>query len=75
MSQPRRRSAAFPLRKTAIAIAAIALLGLGWHFWSKQKAAGAEGGYRTETVQRGDIRVAIGTTPSGDDVLRIFSLK
>jgi len=62
MSQPRRRSSAFPLRKIAIAAAVIVLLGLGWHFWNRQKAADAGGGYRTETVQRGDIRVAISST-------------
>lgn len=62
MSQPRRRSAAFPFRKIAVVVAVAAVLGLGWHFWSKRKAAGAESGYRTETVQRGDIRVAISAT-------------
>lgn len=62
MSQPRRRSAAFPFRKIAIAAAVLALLGAGWYFWGKREAAAAEGGYRTETVQRGDIRVAISAT-------------
>ncbi len=61
MSQPRRRSS-FPVRKIAIAAVLLALLGGGWYFWNKQKNADAEGGYRTETVQRGDIRVAISAT-------------
>lgn len=61
MSQPRRRSS-FLLRKLVIAVVVLALLGLGWYVWGKQKAAAAEGGYRTETVQRGDIRVAISAT-------------
>ena len=61
MSQSRRRSA-LPVRKIAVAVAIVALLGAGWYFWGKQKNADAEGGYRTETVQRGDIRVAISAT-------------
>jgi HlyD family secretion protein len=61
MSQPRRRSS-FPLRNIIIAVVVVALLGLGWYGWGKRKAADAEGGYRTETVQRGDIRVAISAT-------------
>ncbi len=61
MSQPRRRSS-FPLRNLIIAVVVLALLGLGWYVWGKQKAAAAESGYRTETVQRGDIRVAISAT-------------
>ena len=60
MSQPRRRSSS-PLHKIAIA-AAVVLLGLGWYAWSTREAADAEGGYRTETVQRGDVRVAISAT-------------
>ena len=37
------------------------MLAGGWYFWSK-RAQSADGGYRTETVQRGDIRVAISST-------------
>ncbi len=62
MSQPRRSRASFPLRKTGLAVAAIAILAAGGYFWSKRGAADAAGAYRTETVQRGDIRVAISAT-------------
>ena len=67
MSQPRRSSPASagknaPFRQIAIAVAAVALAGLGWYFWNKHERADGAGGYRTETVQRGDIRVAISST-------------
>ena len=60
MSQPRRSRNTFP--KAGLAVAAIAVLAAGWYFWSKRGAADEAGGYRTETVQRGDIRVAISAT-------------
>lgn len=60
MNQPRRRPA-FPLRKLGIAVILVAVLAGGWYFWSK-RGPSADGGYRTETVQRGDIRVAISST-------------
>ncbi|MDE2406655.1 MAG: efflux RND transporter periplasmic adaptor subunit [Xanthomonadaceae bacterium] len=41
---------------------AIAVLAGGGYYWSKHKGGDAAGGYRTETVQRGDIRVAISAT-------------
>ncbi|MFN3310520.1 MAG: efflux RND transporter periplasmic adaptor subunit [Thermomonas sp.] len=44
-----------------MAVVVIAALAVGWHFW-RQRGQAAEGGYRTETVQRGDIRVAISST-------------
>ncbi|MEO6227805.1 MAG: efflux RND transporter periplasmic adaptor subunit [Thermomonas sp.] len=61
MSKAARRSS-FPIRKIVITLAVVAVLGIGWHFWSQRGADAADGGYRTETVQRGDIRVAISAT-------------
>ncbi len=61
MSRAPRRSS-FPVRKIGTAVAIIAVLGLGWYFWSQRNAAADESGYRTETVQRGDIRVVISAT-------------
>ena len=60
MSQPRRSRNTF--RKAGLAVAAIAVLAAGWYAWSKRAATDEAGGYRTETVQRGDIRVAISAT-------------
>jgi HlyD family secretion protein len=50
------------LRKISILVIVVAVLGLGWYSWNQRKANAADGGYRTETVQRGDIRVAISAT-------------
>ena len=61
MSQPRRRSP-LPVRKIVIAVAVVALLGIGWYSWNKRQSASADAAYRTETVQQGDIRVAISAT-------------
>ena len=57
MSQPRRSR--FPLRKIAISAAVVLVAAAGWYFWSKRADAAADSGYRTETVERGDVRVAI----------------
>lgn len=56
---PKRNIAA---RKIGITVAVVAVLGLGWYFWGQRSTASGDGGYRTETVQRGDIRVAISAT-------------
>ncbi len=61
MSQPRRR-APFSLRSIGFVLAAIVLVAAGWTAWQRSKSASDEGAYRTETVQRGDIRVAISAT-------------
>lgn len=60
MSQPRRPRSI--LLKAGLAVAAVAVLATGWYLWGKRGAADAAGAYRTETVQRGDIRVAISAT-------------
>ena len=60
MSQPRRSK--LLLRKIGITVAVLAAAIAGAYFWNKTRAANAEGGYRTETVERGDIRVAISST-------------
>lgn len=61
MSKAARRSS-FPIRKVGITLGVIAVLGVGWYFWNQRSNTAADGGYRTETVQRGDIRVAISAT-------------
>jgi HlyD family secretion protein len=53
-----RRSA----RPIAIGVTLLALVLIAGWAWQRHRAAGAESGYRTETVQRGDIRVAISST-------------
>ena len=55
----RGRSLARPLLIAAVAIALVLIA--GW-FWQRHRADAGEGGYRTEAVQRGDIRVAISST-------------
>lgn len=67
MNQTRRRPA-FPLRKLGIAAIVIAVAAGGWYVWSK-RGQSADGGYRTETVQRGDVRVAISSTGTLSAVL------
>jgi HlyD family secretion protein len=62
MSQTRRSRSTFPLRKIGVAAFVLAVLAAGGYFWSKRGQADAASGYRTETVQRGDIRVAISAT-------------
>src|SRR4051812_4630578 len=60
-SHARFRSRLTGLRVFAIlAIAAIAVV--GWWFWAQSRAHAEAGEYRTATVDRGDIRVAISAT-------------
>lgn len=65
MSQPRRnapRNRKSLTPRILIAIVALALLaGAAW-FWQQRAKAVAEGAYRTATVERGNIRVAISAT-------------
>jgi len=59
---PRRTSALWRQSpKILIALALLALVAAGAWYWS-QRAAADEGAYRTVTVERGDIRVAISAT-------------
>ncbi|QIK80540.1 efflux RND transporter periplasmic adaptor subunit [Lysobacter sp. HDW10] len=55
-----RKSRSIPWIPLAV-VAAIVLAGLGW--WRFQKSADADGGaYRTQAIDRGDIRVSISST-------------
>lgn len=56
---PRKKSL---LPKILLGVAVVALLGAGAWYWTSRKAEGAESAYRTATVERGDIRVAISAT-------------
>ena len=65
MSQPRRtpsrpRSPLSP--RLLIAAAVIVLVAGGAWYWNSRKADAAESAFRTTTVERGDIRVAISAT-------------
>ena len=64
MSTPRyqARNRRIPSIAIAIAVAAILAIAAGAWWWSKREAGGDEGRYRTATVERGDIRVAISST-------------
>lgn len=62
MSPTRPSVRSLPLRKLGVLVAVLVLAGGGWHYWNKRSQAAADSGYRTETVQRGDIRVAISAT-------------
>jgi HlyD family secretion protein len=59
-SLPRSRSKLIP--RLATAAVAIALIAAALWYWSNRKSEAAEGAYRTTTVERGDIRVAISST-------------
>ncbi|WP_240096091.1 efflux RND transporter periplasmic adaptor subunit [Thermomonas flagellata] len=56
-----RRRPPFPIARVVLALVVLAAAFAGWKYWQARKAA-AEGGWRTETVQRGDIRVTISAT-------------
>ena len=62
MSQSRRPQGNALLRKVIPVAVAVVLVGGGWYYWSKRGQAESAGAYRTEVVQRGDIRVAISST-------------
>lgn len=64
MSQPARTPPrkTSPLPKILLAVAVVGILGAGAWYWTARKAEGAESAYRTATIERGDIRVAISAT-------------
>jgi len=64
MSQPARTAPrkTSPLPKILLAVAVIGIVGVGAWYWTARKVDGAESAYRTATVERGDIRVAISAT-------------
>ncbi|WP_394695453.1 efflux RND transporter periplasmic adaptor subunit [Pseudoxanthomonas japonensis] len=64
MSQPARIAPrkTSPLPRILLGAAVVAILGAGAWYWTSRKAEGAESAYRTATVERGDIRVAISAT-------------
>lgn len=64
MSQPARTAPRKnpPLPKILLGVVIVALLGAGAWYWTARKSDGAESAYRSATVERGDIRVAISAT-------------
>ncbi|MGH8027341.1 MAG: efflux RND transporter periplasmic adaptor subunit [Pseudoxanthomonas sp.] len=64
MSQQRRSApnSRKLVSRIVLAVAALALLGAGWWYWSNRESKAAEGAFRTTPVERGDIRVAISAT-------------
>ena len=52
----------FPRRAVWLGIAVIAVAAGGAYFMREQRAEAAGSGYRTETVERGDVRVSISAT-------------
>ena len=64
MSQPARSA---PRKKSIVpslllGIAVVAILGGGTWWWTARKGEAADSAYRTATIERGDIRVAISAT-------------
>ncbi len=64
MSQQRRSvpNSRKLVSRIVLAVAALALLGAGWWYWSNRESEAAEGAYRTTPIERGGIRVAISAT-------------
>ena len=58
-SAPRKKSIVPPL---LLGIAVVASLGGGAWWWTARKGEAADSAYRTATIERGDIRVAISAT-------------
>lgn len=62
MNKPARSRSLLSPRRLGVAAVVIAAIAAAWYLWGNRGAASGEGGYRTETVQRGGIRVAISST-------------
>ncbi|TWI02726.1 HlyD family secretion protein [Luteimonas cucumeris] len=62
MSASRKAPNSRLVRRIGIVVVVLALLAAGLWFWNQRKAAPDDGGFRTTTVERGDIRVAISAT-------------
>jgi HlyD family secretion protein len=64
MSQQRRSApnSRKLVARIVLALVALAVVGIGYWYWSARKAGADESAYRTTTVERGDIRVAISAT-------------
>ena len=58
-SAPRKKPIVPPL---LLGIAVVAILGGGTWWWTARKGEAADSAYRTATIERGDIRVAISAT-------------
>lgn len=62
MSKVQRSRSLFSPRRLGILGLAVVVLAGGWYIWHRRADAAAEDGYRTEAVQRGNIRVTISST-------------
>ena len=62
MKNAPRSTSLFGPRRLVIAAIGLAVLVGGWYLWKHKGANNADSGYRTEAVQRGNIRVTISST-------------
>lgn len=62
MKHAPRSTSLFGPRRLVIAAIGLAVVVGGWYLWKHKGASDADGGYRTEAVQRGNIRVTISST-------------
>ncbi|HRO63076.1 efflux RND transporter periplasmic adaptor subunit [Thermomonas sp.] len=62
MNKSARSRNLFSPRRLGVAAVVIAALAGAWYLWGPRGASAGDGGYRTETVQRGNIRVTISST-------------
>ncbi len=62
MNRTARSSSLSSPRRLGIAAVVVAAVAGAWYLWGHRGDASADGGYRTEAVQRGSIRVTISST-------------